>query len=79
MKIRHREDYRRLRRQAYPDIGDQLDAVRALADSLRKQGIALPAETLAWLDDLDHIKARYKKPTTEQIASKIPEHTGEQT
>ena len=27
MKIQHREDYRKLRRQDYPKIGDQLDAL----------------------------------------------------
>lgn len=60
----HRVDYRAARRVRYPAIGDQLDAVRALAEYLRGTGAALPAEVVAWLDSLDAIKRAHPKPDT---------------
>lgn len=61
MKIQHDEDYRALRREAYPSIGEQLDAVYKMAVSLRDQGIELPTETLDWLWAIEHVKQTYKK------------------
>ncbi len=50
------------RRAAYPDVGDQLDAVFKLALALREAGIPLPPETLAWLDTVAAIKRAHPKP-----------------
>lgn len=61
MKIQHSEPYAPLRRQAYPPIGDQLDAVMKLASSLRDQGIDLPKEVQAWIDQCELVKATYQK------------------
>lgn len=57
MKIVHRKDYREARRAAYPDIGDQLDAIwKALAV---QQG--LPSDTQAMLTQVYEVKRRYPK------------------
>ena len=61
MKIQHDEDYRTLRRDAYPSFGDQFDAVYKMAVALRDQGIQLPKETLDWLLTIEQIKKTYKK------------------
>lgn len=49
------------RQAAYPATGEQLDAIAELAAALRAQGIALPAKTLAWLDDVQAVKANNPK------------------
>lgn len=69
---RHHVDYRAARRARYPDIGDQLDAVRALAEHLRRTGPPLPAEVVAWLDTLDAIKRAHPKPDTPTGAPHAP-------
>lgn len=61
MKIRHSESYVPLRSAAYPQIGEQLDAIYKLAASLQAQGIELPEETLQWIDKCREVKARYPK------------------
>lgn len=61
MKIRHREPYAPLRQRAYPEVGEQLDAIADGFRALRDQGITLPAKTLDWLGQLDAIKARHPK------------------
>lgn len=61
LKIQHDEDYRRLRAQAYPSLGEQFDAVYKMAVALRDQGIELPPETLEWLEAVEHVKQTYKK------------------
>lgn len=43
--------------QAYPQSGDQFDAMLALALSLKEQGIELPEKTQKWLDDCLAVKA----------------------
>ncbi len=61
MKIQHHEDYRVRRRSEYPASGDQLDAVYKMATALRDSGVQLPADTLAWLDQVAAVKAKYPK------------------
>lgn len=61
LKIQHDEDYRRLRAQAYPSLGEQFDAVYKMACALRDQGVQLPEETLDWLSAVEHVKKTYKK------------------
>lgn len=60
MKIQHRADYRARRRDAYPDIGDQLDAI-AKAFTALQQGQPLPPDTVEWIDSLQAVKERHKK------------------
>lgn len=61
MKIRHEVDYRKLRKQAYPAVGDQLDAVMKLAAALKEQGIPLPEETERWISRCQEVKTKYQK------------------
>jgi len=61
MKIRHTEPYAPLRRQAYPSVGEQLDAVLKMAQALQQQGITLPDETQAWIAQCQAVKQRYAK------------------
>ena len=61
MKIHHSEPYAPLRRQAYPPVGEQLDAIMKMALALRVQGTPLPVETEAWIDKCIEVKETYKK------------------
>ena len=61
MKIQHKEDYRLLRARKYPNLGNQLDAIYKLTVSLKEQGIQLPAETEAWINQCLLVKSTYKK------------------
>ena len=64
MKIRHREDYRKLRRQAYPDVGEQLDAIYKLAVALKVNGMTVPNEAETWMEKIAEVKNTYRKPGT---------------
>jgi len=59
--IKHRDDPLRARAQAYPNVGDQLDAICKLAQALRDQGMNLPAEVSAWVDQCVDVKQRFPK------------------
>jgi hypothetical protein len=59
MKIHHKTDPRPLRKAAYMDIGDQLDAMMKGLDALQQSGLVLPAETVAWIAHCKAVKARY--------------------
>ncbi|MFP3645144.1 hypothetical protein [Paraburkholderia sp. SIMBA_054] len=61
MKIRHEVDPLPLRKAAYMDIGDQLDAMMKGLDALQQKGLVLPAETVAWIDHCKAVKDRYQK------------------
>lgn len=50
MKLKVPQDYRDLRRQAYPAISDQLDTI--FHEGVEK-----------WREDIAAIKAKYPKPT----------------
>lgn len=61
MKIHHETDPLPLRRKAYMDIGDQLDAIMKALAQLGAQGIQLPVETVTWIDHCQQVKEKYKK------------------
>lgn len=62
MKVAHiGGDPVRLRQSAYMSPGDQLDAIAKGFRALREQGFYLPAETLAWLEHCERVKARHPK------------------
>lgn len=61
MKIQHKEDYRKRRKADYPAAGDQLDAVYKMAVALQQSGIELPADTVAWMADIEAVKNKYPK------------------
>jgi len=50
-----------LRRNAYPDVGEQLDALYKLAAALRAQGISLPDEVQQWIESCAEVKQRFPK------------------
>ncbi|MBB3010623.1 hypothetical protein [Cupriavidus alkaliphilus] len=57
MKITHRPDHAPLRRAAYANVGDQLDAIwKALA---ALDPATLPPETHAMLEQVQAVKERY--------------------
>lgn len=60
-KIIHKEDYVAARRQAYPPLGDQLDALWKLVEKL------LPAQTEAdpTFRKVREVKSRFPKPPQE--------------
>ncbi|MFJ3259642.1 hypothetical protein ACIPK7_05265 [Pseudomonas sp. NPDC086581] len=61
IKPKAHDDYAERRSQAYPPIGDQLDAVRRLAETLRDI-VQLPKEVEQWLNVLQKVKRRFPKP-----------------
>ncbi|AZY50080.1 hypothetical protein C0J09_13795 [Bordetella avium] len=63
MRIKHRSSaYVAARRAAYPDVGDQLDAVMQLAKALQDQGMALPDDVVAWVAACQKVKNDFPKP-----------------
>lgn len=60
MKIHTKSDYRAARRANYPELGDQLDALVALTESLRTAGHPLPEKTAQWLDACLDTKRRIR-------------------
>lgn len=63
-RIDLRADAATARQAAYPDTGEQLDALWKIVDALINRQ-PLPAEALAVRDQIAQIKARYPKPTQE--------------
>jgi hypothetical protein len=61
MKIHHELDPSPLRAAAYMAIPDQLDALMKGFAALHARGITLPAETVAWVEHCQAVKARFKK------------------
>jgi len=61
MKINHKENPIPHRRNSYPDIGEQLDAIYKGFMYLKKRGTKFPPETMAWLDQVTQIKDTFKK------------------
>lgn len=60
LKIHHKpNDYAERRKKAYPDIGDQLDAVFKLAQHMREQGQQLPPDVSQWVDECAAVKEKY--------------------
>jgi hypothetical protein len=61
-KLRHESDYRKRRAVDYPMTGDALDAIAKGFRALLNQGLTLPADTLAWVERCERVKARITKP-----------------
>lgn len=55
-------EYVRQRREAYPLIGDQLDALWKIINQLRLEGTNLPQEGDDLLNQILAVKKTYKKP-----------------
>lgn len=49
------------RHKAYPEIGNQLDAVFKMAVALQEQGITLPEDTAEWVASVQLVKDTYPK------------------
>jgi hypothetical protein len=58
MRIRHVKDHARARKEAYPDIGDQLDAIWTALSGQKN----LPADTKEMFDKVMAVKAKFPKP-----------------
>ncbi|WP_143243271.1 hypothetical protein [Alcaligenes faecalis] len=61
MKLKHCEPYAPLRKKSYMETSDQLDAIFKMAQALRMQGIALPEETVKWIEHCESVKTDFKK------------------
>lgn len=59
MKLTINVDYRQKRRDRYPTIGDQLDAIWKV---LAENPDALPADTRAMLEKVQSVKTEVPKP-----------------
>jgi hypothetical protein len=63
MRIKATRDPLEARRTEYPQLGDQMDAMLALAEALEKQGIQLPQKTKDWISTCNRIKKKYPVKT----------------
>lgn len=54
--------YGDLRAAAYPDAGDQLDAIMKGFRALLNAGVSLPTDTVAWVEACEAVKAAHPKP-----------------
>jgi hypothetical protein len=61
MKIHTKIDVAPRRAADYMPIGEQLDALMKGFAALKEQGIALPAETLAWVEHCQSVKKAHPK------------------
>lgn len=62
MKLTHRRPYKQARKQLYPDVGDQLDAIWKAIDEIANQtGILLPQESVDMLSRIHEVKAKCPK------------------
>lgn len=61
MQIKHRCCYKLQRGEAYPDIGEQLDAIFKLATALKDQGMELPEVSEKWMADVKAVKESFPK------------------
>jgi len=60
VKIRHVRDYRAARKDEFPDVGDQIDAIWKVLRTLK-----LPKEAQNLVDEIDRVKRKYPKPNTQ--------------
>jgi hypothetical protein len=61
MKLHHKVDVAPRRAAEYPSMGEALDAIMKGFAALIEQGVALPAETLAWVEKCKAVKAAHPK------------------
>lgn len=60
LKIHHQSNnHAERRRQEYPDIGDQLDAVYKLARHMQERGQQLPPDVEQWVAQCRAVKEKY--------------------
>jgi hypothetical protein len=59
MRIKLSRDARGARHAEYPPVGDQIDAIMALAKALEAQGIKLPEKTKDWISKCEQVKKKY--------------------
>lgn len=74
MKIKHTEPYAPLRARAYPEVGEQLDAIVKMAAALKEQGFEMPSETIAWLNKCQAVKSKFSKRAPETEGEAIAHH-----
>jgi len=56
MRIKAGRPPAQVRREQYPPMGTQLDAIYKGFKALKAQGIPLPDETNRWIETLDRVK-----------------------
>lgn len=62
MKIDARPDVGKKRRPEYPEVGDQLDAIRELAEFVATlPGVELPPKVQAWIEACNAVKRKHPK------------------
>lgn len=63
LKIDHKEDYRKLRRESYKPTGDQLDALYELAKAIRdaKMIDPFPQKVGDWIRSCENVKKKFIK------------------
>lgn len=59
------KSYAVLRKEAYPDPSNQLDAIFKMALALKDQGFNLPADTVAWIEACKSVKDKYPKGSSQ--------------
>ena len=60
------KSYKRIRREAYPDIGDQLAAIQSAIEAIAvKSNATLPDEFTAISERIEQVKADNPKPVRE--------------
>jgi hypothetical protein len=57
-KVHIKQDYAKLRREAYPDVGDQLEAIWIAISAVARE---LPPEVLDMLDRIQRVKDKFPK------------------
>lgn len=60
MKVSHQSDYRLKRKNEYPDVGDQLDALWSIVTALSKGN--LPEDVQDVANAIAAVKLKYPKP-----------------
>lgn len=76
MKLTHKRPYKQARKQLYPDIGNQLDAIwRAIDEIASQTGIQLPQDSLDMLTKINEVKAKCPKDGLAIADSKTEQDT----
>lgn len=61
MKLTIGKDYKEERRKAYMEVGEQLDAILALANTLKENGLSLPEKVEDWISHCSAVKSSISK------------------
>lgn len=65
MKVKVRVAYADARARAYPQVGEQLDAIMKFAAHLDSRNLDLPASVRDWVAKCQEVKRKYPKPDQE--------------